>query len=118
MFRSQRSVPRDDRLFANAPVEAVDQGGHDGLNEELVTAKETGRGERRRIEKFGAIDPVILGEAILGLPGEVWNPAALILDAATKEPALDRGARKRATEEIALCKEDITNAIQIGFSVD
>src|SRR5436309_1482319 len=78
----RRSILRDDRA---TPVEAVDQGGHDGLNEELVTVKET-VGQASRDNPFRAIGPVILGEAILGLPGEVGDPAALILDAAAKEP--------------------------------
>src|SRR4030095_11492098 len=96
----ERSVPRSDR-GSTPEVEAVDQGGHDGLSEELVTANGTDERARRAIKadepgvKFGAIDPVILREAILGLPGEARNPAALILDAAAKEPTLDGAAPKR-----------------------
>src|SRR5262249_49756253 len=93
----ERSVPRSNR-GSTPEVEAVDQGGHDGLSEELVTAERSDRGERGHVETFQAIDPVVLGEAILGLPGEARNPAALILDTATKEPTLDRAAIKRDTE--------------------
>src|SRR6185295_10226575 len=104
----ERSVLRDDRAFAKAPVEAVDQGGHDGLNEELFTVKVSG-GQASRDKAFAAINPVILREAILGLPGEVWNPAALILNAAAKEGTREAGGRSWA--------EEVTSARQSGFSV-
>src|SRR5262245_11659292 len=127
----ERSVPRGHR--GSAPeVKAVDQGGHDGLSEELVIAK--GIGERagragieagEPVETLEAIDIVILGEAILGLPGEARNPAALILDAAAQEPTLDRAARKRGSEDGGAedadgdrrWGEEVTNASQSGFSV-
>src|SRR5215510_11755179 len=119
----ERSLPREER--STAEVKAVDQGGHDGLSEELVTAKGTDERAWRaikaqRVVKFGAIDPVVLGEAILGLPGEARQPAALILDTAAQEITPDRAARKRGTEEpAASCwgGEEVTNAIQMGFSV-
>src|SRR5438046_1959198 len=124
----ERSVPRSDRGFTNATeVKAPDQGGHDGLSEELVIDSETGECARRAQqqaapgETFGAIDIVILGEAILGLPGKAREPAALILDAAAKEPTLDRAARKEGTEgvprEASCWGEEVTNAGQSGFSV-
>src|SRR5205085_502553 len=121
----ERSVLRDDR--GTAEVEAVDQGGHDGLNEEFVSVKRTDERARRAGSKaapgenIGAIDPVILGEAILGLPGEVGDPTALILDTAAKEPTLDRAARKPDTEgcprQANYWGEVVTNAAQMGFSV-
>src|SRR5262245_38760150 len=121
----ERSVPRGHR--GSAPeVKAVDQGGHDGLSEELVIAK--GIGERagragieagEPVETLEAIDIVVLGEAILGLPGEARNPAALILDAAAKEPTLDRAARKRDAEEAcgSYWGEEVTNDSQSGLGV-
>jgi hypothetical protein len=114
----EKSVPRGDRR-ATPEVKAVDQGGHDGLSEELVIVKVTGRSERRRIEKFRVIDPVILGEAILGLPGEARNPTALILDAAAKEPTLGRAALNPDTEasKASYWGDEVINAIQTGFSV-
>src|ERR1700752_830101 len=127
-FRSfkvrERSVPRSDR-GSTPEVEAVDQGGHDGLSEELVAADGTDERARRAIKadepgvKFGAIDIVILREAILGLPGEARNPAALILDAAAKEPTLDGAAPKPDIKECSGRKlgEVVTNASQSGFRV-
>src|SRR5262245_8927126 len=122
----ERSVLRSDR-GSTPEVKAVDQGGHDGLSEELVTAKGIGeragraatKGAGEPVETFEAIDIVVLGEAILGLPGEARNPAALILDAAAKEPTLDRAARKRDAEEAcgSYWGEEVTNASQSGFGV-
>src|SRR5262249_53382106 len=99
-------------------VEAVDQGGHDGLNEEPVLAKGIA-GEASRDKAFVAIDPVILGEAILSLPSEVRNPAALILNAAAKEPTLGRAARKEGVVEAKAgnWREEVTSAGQMSFSV-
>src|SRR5262245_25943960 len=114
----ERSVPRSHRCAVTAEVDAPDQGGHDGLGEELVTGKPT-VGQASRDNTFKAIDPVILGEAILGLPGEAREPAALILDAAANEPTVDRAARKIDTgeESDTSWAEEVTSAIQIGFSV-
>src|SRR4029453_5782856 len=100
----ERSVPRSDR-GSTPEVEAPDQGGHDGLSEELVTANGTDERARRAIKadepgvKFGAIHIAKPGEGILCLPGEARDTAALILDAAAKEPTLDGAAPKPDIKE-------------------
>src|SRR5262249_60167278 len=76
-------------------------------------------GEAGGDNRLKGMERVSLGEAILGLPGEAGEPAALILDAAANEPTVDRAARKIDTgeESDTSWAEEVTSAIQIGFSV-